>query len=218
VIIGMMALFGGIAHAPLAVMLMVAEMTGSLALLAPAMIAVAVATAVVGDETIYEAQLRDRAASLHHRLELSFPMLAALSVRDSMETAPVCGRGVPVRDAVGRLREAGAHGVAVVADDGHPLGAVGADTLERAAARDPERAVGELLAPVVVTADETLEDAILAQARAEAHVAAVTERGRLAGIATAQGMLAAYRAARARRGGAPPGVDGRGPGTSPGPG
>lgn len=38
VIVGMMALFGGIAHAPLAVMLMVAEMTGNLSMLAPAMI------------------------------------------------------------------------------------------------------------------------------------------------------------------------------------
>src|SRR5579884_1695989 len=43
VIVGMMALFGGIAHAPLAVMLMVAEMTGNLSMLAPAMIAVGIA-------------------------------------------------------------------------------------------------------------------------------------------------------------------------------
>ena len=49
VIVGMMALFGGIAHAPLAVMLMVAEMTGNLSLLAPAMVAVAISTALVGD-------------------------------------------------------------------------------------------------------------------------------------------------------------------------
>ena len=63
VIIGMMALFGGIAHAPLAVMLMVAEMTGNLSLLAPAMVAVAVSTALVGDNTIYHSQLRDRSAS-----------------------------------------------------------------------------------------------------------------------------------------------------------
>lgn len=61
VIIGMMALFGGIAHAPLAVMLMVAEMTGNLSLLAPAMVAVAISTALVGDHTIYRSQLRTRA-------------------------------------------------------------------------------------------------------------------------------------------------------------
>ena len=48
VIVGMMALFGGIAHAPLAVMLMVAEMTGNLSMLAPAMIAVGISSIVVG--------------------------------------------------------------------------------------------------------------------------------------------------------------------------
>ena len=59
-IVAMMALFGSIAHAPLAVMLMVAEMTGNLSMLAPAMVAVGLATFVVGDHTIYENQVRDR--------------------------------------------------------------------------------------------------------------------------------------------------------------
>jgi chloride channel protein, CIC family len=77
VIVGMMALFGGIAHAPLAVMLMVAEMTGTLSLLAPAMIAVAVSTAVVGDETIYRAQPRDRASSPFHRARYGVPARGA---------------------------------------------------------------------------------------------------------------------------------------------
>ncbi|HYY07920.1 MAG TPA: chloride channel protein, partial [Actinomycetota bacterium] len=54
VVVGMIACFGSIAHAPLAVMLMVAEMTGSLELLAPAMVALGIATLVVGDHTIYE--------------------------------------------------------------------------------------------------------------------------------------------------------------------
>ena len=53
VIVAMIACFGSIAHAPLAVMLMVAEMTGSLEMLAPAMVAVGLATVVVGDQTIY---------------------------------------------------------------------------------------------------------------------------------------------------------------------
>ena len=48
VIVAMMALFGSVAHAPLAVMLMVAEMTGNLSMLAPAMVAVGLATFVVG--------------------------------------------------------------------------------------------------------------------------------------------------------------------------
>jgi CIC family chloride channel protein len=84
VIIGMMSLFGGIAHAPLAVMLMVAEMTGNLSLLAPAMVAIAISTAVVGDHTIYRSQLRTRADSPAHRVRLSFPLLSSLVVRDAM--------------------------------------------------------------------------------------------------------------------------------------
>ncbi|MFT8899829.1 MAG: chloride channel protein [Propionibacterium freudenreichii] len=60
VIIGMIACFGAIAHAPLGVMLMVAEMTGNLSLLAPAMIAVAIATMIVGDNSIFHSQLRNR--------------------------------------------------------------------------------------------------------------------------------------------------------------
>lgn len=84
IIVGMMSLFGGIAHAPLAVMIMVAEMTGNLSLLAPAMIAVAVSTALVGDNTIYRAQLRDRASSPFYRLQYRYPLLSSLFVRDAM--------------------------------------------------------------------------------------------------------------------------------------
>ncbi|HUY85604.1 MAG TPA: chloride channel protein, partial [Acidimicrobiales bacterium] len=47
VIVGMMACFGSISRAPLAVMLMVAEMTGSLNFIVPAMVAVGLATLIV---------------------------------------------------------------------------------------------------------------------------------------------------------------------------
>src|ERR1700693_3960500 len=43
VIVGMMALFGGVAKAPIAVMLMVAEMTGQFSMLVPAMVASTIA-------------------------------------------------------------------------------------------------------------------------------------------------------------------------------
>jgi CIC family chloride channel protein len=84
VIVGMMALFGGIAHAPLAVMLMVAEMTGNLSMLAPAMIAVGIASIIVGKSTIYTSQVDTRADSPAHRLQMSFPLLSTLAVRQTM--------------------------------------------------------------------------------------------------------------------------------------
>jgi CIC family chloride channel protein len=84
VIVGMMALFGGIAHAPLAVMLMVAEMTGNLSMLAPAMIAVGISSILVEKNTIYTSQVDTRADSPAHRLQVSFPLLTTLAVRQAM--------------------------------------------------------------------------------------------------------------------------------------
>ncbi|WP_072688146.1 chloride channel protein [Rhodococcus marinonascens] len=62
VIVGMMACFGSIARAPLAVMLMVAEMTGSIGVLAPGMIAVGIAYLIVrrAGKTIYRSQVENR--------------------------------------------------------------------------------------------------------------------------------------------------------------
>ena len=73
VIVAMMALFGSVARAPLAVMLMVAEMTGNLSMLAPAMVAVGLATFVVGSRTIYRSQLATRADSPAHRFRFAVP-------------------------------------------------------------------------------------------------------------------------------------------------
>jgi CIC family chloride channel protein len=63
VIVAMMACFGSIARAPLAMMLMVSEMTGSFEALAPAMVAVGIATLIVEhfDDTIYRSQPHHRA-------------------------------------------------------------------------------------------------------------------------------------------------------------
>ncbi|MDR7414988.1 MAG: chloride channel protein [Armatimonadota bacterium] len=129
VIAGMMALFGGIAHAPLAVMLMVAEMTGNLSLLAPAMIAVAVATALVGDGTIYRSQLLDRSHAPLHRVRLAFPLLASLRVQDAMQPNAHGGTSTdvavrpdqPLDEALAQLLEA-EQVQAPVVDDGRVVG------------------------------------------------------------------------------------------------
>jgi len=57
VLVGMMALFGSIAHVPLAMVVLVIEMTGSLGLVPPAILAVALATVVVGNATLFPSQL-----------------------------------------------------------------------------------------------------------------------------------------------------------------
>lgn len=115
VIVGMMALFGGIAHAPLAVMLMVAEMTGNLSMLAPAMIAVGISSIVVGNHTIYTSQVGSRADSPAHRLELSFPLLSTLSVHQAMTPLQVhISPGDSVAEAERMLAERSLSGAPVL--------------------------------------------------------------------------------------------------------
>ena len=72
VIVGMMCCFGSIARAPMAVMLMVAEMTGSIGSIEPGIIAVGLAWLIVsrGEETIYRSQLISRASHDHQPPEL----------------------------------------------------------------------------------------------------------------------------------------------------
>ncbi|MDO5844617.1 MAG: chloride channel protein [Methanocorpusculum sp.] len=56
VIVGMIALFGGISHAPAAVMIMVLEMTTNFSILVPAMAAVILSVIILKDKTIFRQQ------------------------------------------------------------------------------------------------------------------------------------------------------------------
>lgn len=89
IIVGMMALFGGIAKAPLAIMIMVSEMTNSYVLLAPCMIAVFLAYFSSGNSYIYENQVANRAASPAHKSEYSVPLLTRMKVSDAMNKIKV---------------------------------------------------------------------------------------------------------------------------------
>ena len=113
VIVGMMCCFGSISRAPLAVMLMVAEMTGSLSILGPAMIAVGLAWFIVrrSDDTIYRSQLRTRADAPAQRLLIGMPVLANVPVQQAM--APprlVITGGTSVDVAHDQLRRDGTDG------------------------------------------------------------------------------------------------------------
>src|ERR1700724_79964 len=77
----------------MAVMLIVAAMTGNLFLLAPDMIDVSLSYLIVCKETIYSNQLESRADSPAHRLQFTFPLLSTLLVRQAM--VPV---SVPLRE------------------------------------------------------------------------------------------------------------------------
>jgi hypothetical protein len=123
VVVGMMCCFGSISRAPLAVMVMVSEMTGSISILAPAMIAVGLAWFIVrrNDDTIYRSQLKSRGDAPAQRILTGMPLLANLTVRSSMAVPNLvlddasdvgvareamiaaAARGAPVVDTRGRF-------------------------------------------------------------------------------------------------------------------
>jgi CIC family chloride channel protein len=197
VIVGMMALFGGIAHAPLAVMLMVAEMTGNLSLLAPAMIAVGISTALVGDKTIYRSQLPNRAASSAHRVRFGFPLLAALLVRDAMTSPGQAVRADTPLDAATALLAGGGSGLPVVSERGQYAGVLTADQAEGVASGDrattPVRAVMDR-GPTALEPDESLDTALQHLAESGASWAPVVEGGRLVGRLHVRDVVTTYKA------------------------
>jgi CIC family chloride channel protein len=167
VIVAMMALFGGIAHAPLAVMLMVAEMTGNLSLLAPAMVAVGLASIVVGKHTIYTSQLETRANSPAHRLRLSFPLLSTLVAREALLplVSQVLTPDTPVEQVEAAIKAEHRSGVIIRKPDGTLAGvATLADIGHVPDAQRPHTAIGTMMTsdPVTIRAVEPL-DAVLEQ-------------------------------------------------------
>jgi len=83
-IVGMIALFGAIANAPIAVLIMVVEMMGNFSLLVPAMGGVGIAYMITGGRTIYREQVPTKAQSEAHRHEYGERVLEQIPVRDAM--------------------------------------------------------------------------------------------------------------------------------------
>ncbi len=197
IIIAMMALFGGIAHAPLAVMLMVAEMTGNLSLLAPAMVAVALSTALVGDNSIYRSQLPDRAHAPAHRVRFSFPLLASLLVEDALSPAgPTLRSEATLVEAQQMLMTRPSRTASVLDAQGRFAGVL---TLPLADSVPPaERAtttVGKVAIPAeaAVRPDQTLDVALEKMSELGVGWLPVVRDGQLLGRVLARNIMRAYK-------------------------
>jgi H+/Cl- antiporter ClcA len=155
VIVGMMACFGSISRAPLAVMLMVAEMTGTLSLIVPAMLAVGLATLIVrrNDDTIYRSQLRSRAESPAHRILTGLPLLAMVTASQAMAPAR-CVLAEPGKPStfLTQMEESEVSAAPLVDPQGHYVGVVTIEALQRGtgdvSAADVEGLVDSTFAPV----------------------------------------------------------------------
>ena len=197
VIIGMMCCFGGISRAPLAVMLMVAEMTGSLSMLAPAMIAVGLAWLIVrrSDDTIYRSQLRSRADAPAQRLLAGLPLLTAIPTARAM-AAPrlVVIARQSVDEARRALAGAGVTAAPVVDEAGRFEGSVARTDLD--SSREHDRSVGELADPASLTVPMSSHLDIALEALMESvssWVAVLDGDRRVVGTLSLSDLMRAYR-------------------------
>lgn len=201
VIVGMMACFGAIARAPLAVMLMVAEMTGSLTILAPAMVAVGLAYLIVRrtGQTIYRSQLANREQAQASRLLTGLPLLARIPVVDAV-AAPrlVLPDDTPRADAITRLERAGVPGAPVVDTHELFLGTVAHADLADADER-PDRTIAahvDAAAPSVAD-DATLDQALDALPAGARWLTVLDTSRHVTGVLAVSDIVHAYqRAAR----------------------
>ena len=119
-IVGMMAFFAASAKAPISTIIMISEMTGGYALLAPAMFAVVTAFILSGKKTIFPAQVPSRLDSPFHADEFEPIVLRRVKTSDVMIHLPVCvNADASVADAMGLMGDYGVASLPVV--DYHKL-------------------------------------------------------------------------------------------------
>jgi len=198
IVVGMIACFGSVAHAPLSVMLMVGEMTGSLALLPPAMVAIGLATLMVGSDTIYESQLRSRADSPAHRAAFGMPMLGAVHVADVMARPRlVLPADIPATEAYERLEAADLPGAPVVKADGRFSGVLQHDAAEPPGPGVKAIAAVDAFHPTL-PADSDLGSALDALASADVSWVPVLDGEKVVGIIAMKEVIRGYQDALRR--------------------
>jgi CIC family chloride channel protein len=162
-IVGMMALFGGIAKVPLATMIMVAEMTMDYTLLIPSMLACSIAYFVTGDSFIYESQVDTRAQSPVHQHEYSVSILKMLKVKGAMESNVLTIKPQTTMGEVANiLKDYKIHAVPVV-DEGKLTGIVTkVDVVKMISGKQPDTPAKQIMNPelIVTFPEESLFDAM----------------------------------------------------------
>ena len=182
-VVGMAALFGGIAKAPLAVILMVAEMTGEYSLIVPAMLATMVAYLITGETSIYEKQVDTRLDSPAHKDDYALPLLQSLTVGDAMISGVAGALAIatpetPVEELSRIFRERHVPSIPII-DHGRLVGLVTPSDMARVAPPATQVSLArQVMSRAVVRAfpDESLYKAWLRMSRRGLRQLAIVDR------------------------------------------
>ena len=175
-------------------------MTGSLTLLAPAMVAVGVSYLIVrrADDTIYHSQLKSRAEAPAQRFGFGLPMLAGVSVAQAM-SAPrvVLGEQVTVAETLSQLDREDVPGAPVVDDQGRFVGVVDRATLSGEVDQRPDASVGRLADPTAATVPlrANLDTALAALSGVSGWATVLDTERRVRGVLATTDVVRAYHGA-----------------------
>jgi len=200
VVVGMIALFGAVANAPIAVLIMVVEMVGSITILIPAMAAVAVSTLLTGEKTIFRQQVPTKAQSGAHRGEYDQKTLARIPVRDAMvpsEAVITVSPSDNPEKVLDLIAKTGHTGFPVI-EECRLVGIVTNRDIRAACATEggcPTLREAMTPAPLVIHPDDSLEDALAIMVANEFnHIPVVKKESpdRLVGFLTRTDLMQAY--------------------------
>lgn len=206
-LVGMGALFGGIAHVPIASLIMVCEMAGSYDLIVPLMLAEGTTFVLCRRDTLYDRQYRVRSESPAHRDELTIDVLEDLTVGDLLADADpptTVPAGTPLGVVVEKLTAGILAHLVVVDGKGRPRGVVDLEAIreilfdrevaEVAVAADVMRAI----APLPATTD--LHHALGHMIEAGASAAPIVDAdGAMIGLLSQELIGRAYHAEVVKR-------------------
>jgi CIC family chloride channel protein len=213
-LVGMGAFYGGIAHVPLAALVLVCELAGNYDLLVPLMLAQGIAFVALRKRALYDAQVPTQRDSPVHRDALLIDVLKAIRVHDLMTR----GRpfvtfepGTRAADVFRRVSEATAQHVFPVTDPANArvIGLVSADAIRTLSGDEAELpwalAADIMQPPVSVRPDDDLRTAterIVANGLREIPV--VDDAGVVVGFVEEREVARIYLRAAARHD-SPPG-------------
>lgn len=204
VVVGMISLFGGVANAPIAVLIMVVEMVGSITILVPAMAAVGISTLLKGEKTIFRAQVPTKAQSAAHRGEYDRKTLERIPVRDAMTSREAVISLSPSDDSMNvpdLIATTGHTGFPVV-DEDRLVGIItNRDARNLLTAEGILPSVREAMtpAPFVIHPEDSLEDALEMMVSHDFNHIPVVEKDspdRLVGFLTRTDIMKAYTRSR----------------------
>ena len=205
-LVGMGTFYGGLAHVPLASLVMTCELAGSYDLLVPLMLAEGIAFVALRHRTLYHAQLPTRRDSPAHREDFILDVLTGVRVGDVIardRTHATFEARTPARVVIEKAAATAWQDIFPVLGEGGTLvGVVMSDVL-RTMAANPD--IGEvaiahdlMVPPVSVKDTDDLQralDAILEHGVRE--IVVTDEHGRIVGLLDEADITRAYQSATA---------------------